>query len=184
MRVYRSRLPDVDIPEEDIFHFLFERPDRRCNEHVEVLIDAHSTRRMTGGQLREASLRFAGGLQQRLGAQNGQVLAIFAHNSINYSTVLFGSLAAGLTVTVANPAYHVHELVYQLRGSGAQFIVASFDVLSVARKAAVEAGILATRIVVLDAHRQSNLEPMSVDEHITHIYVILPALPVDQKALS
>ncbi|RKP08694.1 hypothetical protein THASP1DRAFT_34596 [Thamnocephalis sphaerospora] len=175
--LYRSKLPDVEVPREDVFHFLFERPDRRSGEHAELLIDAHSTRRMTAGQLRKASLCFAGGLQQKLGTQDGQVLAIFSCNDFDYPAVVFGSLAAGLTVTTANPACHTHELVHQLRNSNAKYIVAGFDVLSVAKEAAAEMGIPAAHVVVMGARGPDDAEPLHASGHIT-VGALLAAQPI------
>src|SRR3989338_6073196 len=51
------------------------------------------------------SLQFAAFLQQKLGLQKGQRLAIMLPNVFQYPIVMFGALQAGLIVVNVNPLY-------------------------------------------------------------------------------
>jgi long-chain acyl-CoA synthetase len=74
-------------------------------------------------QVDEASRNFAAWLQQSVGLQKGDRVAIMLPNLLQYPVVLFGVLRAGLVVVNVNPQYTVHELEHQLRDSGATAIV-------------------------------------------------------------
>ncbi|RKP06508.1 4-coumarate-CoA ligase [Thamnocephalis sphaerospora] len=165
--VYTSTHPSVQIPAQSIFDYLFERPESRLNESAVIFADAHSRRRLTAAQLRKASLCFAAALQQQLGTKRGEVIAVFSPNDVDYPTVLYGSLAAGLAVTIANPAYHTHELVYQLRNSNSRYIIADREALPIAKRAAKEVGILDSHIIVIGARDRHGVEPAKVDNHRT-----------------
>ncbi|RKP08639.1 hypothetical protein THASP1DRAFT_15415 [Thamnocephalis sphaerospora] len=172
--IYRSKLPDIEIAEDDIFHFLFERPERRSHEDVEILVDAHSAKRMTAGQLREDSLRFAGGLRQ-LGAESGQTIAMFASNDIDYPIAIFGSLAAGLTLMFANPSYC--NTIQQLYKSGARYFVTSPDTHSAALLGAKEVGIPESHVILMGLREQDGVKPLCTDGYNT-MQTLLSAQPI------
>jgi long-chain acyl-CoA synthetase len=69
------------------------------------------------------SALFAAYLQQKLGLQKGERLAVMLPNLLQYPVVLFGALRAGLVVVNVNPLYTARELQYQLTDSGAAAIV-------------------------------------------------------------
>ncbi|RKP06507.1 4-coumarate-CoA ligase [Thamnocephalis sphaerospora] len=180
--VHVSLLPEADVPALSIFDYLFERPESRVNEDALVFTDAHSERSMTAAQLRDICLRLAAALQQQLGAKRGEVVAVFSPNDIDYPTAIFGSLAAGLTVTMSNPAYHVHEFVYQLRNSNTRYIIVDKESLPVATRAAKEVGIPDAHIIVMGARDRRGVEPAQVNGHRTLQSLIQaasgPATPV------
>lgn len=66
---------------------------------------------------------FAAFLQQRLGLQKGERLAVMLPNSLQYPVAVFGALRAGLAVVNVNPMYTASELAFQLNDSGASAIV-------------------------------------------------------------
>ena len=69
------------------------------------------------------SAAFAAFLQQRLGLQKGDRVALMMPNILQYPVALFGVLRAGLTVVNVNPLYTPRELEHQLKDSAAQAIV-------------------------------------------------------------
>ena len=69
------------------------------------------------------SRAFAAYLQQTLGLQKGERIAIMLPNLLQYPVALFGALRAGLTVVNVNPLYTARELRHQLVDSGAVAIV-------------------------------------------------------------
>ncbi len=78
---------------------------------------------LTYEQLDDYSTRFAAYLQQALGLQKGERLAIMLPNILQYPVALFGAFKAGLTVVNVNPLYTERELEYQLKDSGATAIL-------------------------------------------------------------
>lgn len=78
---------------------------------------------MTFGELDMLSARFAAYLQNTLGLQKGDRVAIQMPNLLQYPVVMFGVLRAGMIVVNMNPLYTPREMEHQLRDSGAKAIV-------------------------------------------------------------
>jgi long-chain acyl-CoA synthetase len=79
-------------------------------------------KRMTYGNLRDASNRFAAGLQG-LGVQPGDRVALLLPNSPQFIIAYYGILKAGAVVVPLNPLYTEHELTFHLADSGAVVVV-------------------------------------------------------------
>jgi long-chain acyl-CoA synthetase len=74
-------------------------------------------------ELGRMSAAFAAWLQNEIGMQKGDRIAIMMPNLLQYPVVLFGALRAGCTVVNVNPMYTARELRHQLNDSGAKAIV-------------------------------------------------------------
>jgi long-chain acyl-CoA synthetase len=74
-------------------------------------------------ELDRLSRNFGVYLQQGLGLQKGERVAIMLPNLLQYPVALFGALRAGLVVVNVNPLYTARELQHQLADSGAATIV-------------------------------------------------------------
>lgn len=74
-------------------------------------------------ELDQKTRDFAAYLQQELGLNKGDRVAIMMPNLLQYPIALFGILRAGLTVTNINPLYSPRELKHQLVDSGASCII-------------------------------------------------------------
>ncbi len=59
---------------------------------------------------------------QAEGIEKGDMVAIYAPNSVEYAVVLHGALLAGATVTTLNPLYREREVEHQLHDAGAKAI--------------------------------------------------------------
>lgn len=87
----------------EIFHKnAREHPDRRCV--TETASSAAPERRFTYKQVYEASNVLANQLHNA-GITNGDVVMIFAYRSVELVIAFMGTLAAGATITVLDPAY-------------------------------------------------------------------------------
>jgi long-chain acyl-CoA synthetase len=71
----------------------------------------------------QLSLQFAAYLQNELGLNAGDRVAIMMPNLLQYPVALFGVLRAGMVAVNVNPLYTAHELEHQLKDSGAKAIV-------------------------------------------------------------
>jgi acyl-CoA synthetase (AMP-forming)/AMP-acid ligase II len=105
--------------------------------------DAATGAGMTYDQLADSADRLARGLIER-GAQPGDVLMVVAANCAEFPWVLHAALAAGLTVTPANPLLTARELANQLARTRARFVVASPPALRAVTEAAATAGTTPT----------------------------------------
>ncbi|GAB4045836.1 AMP-binding protein [Spirosoma litoris] len=80
-------------------------------------------KQITFGELDKLSAQFASFLQNDLGLQKGDRLAIQMPNTLQYPVAMFGALRAGLAVVNTNPLYTPREMQHQFKDSGAKAIV-------------------------------------------------------------
>jgi len=110
-----------------------------------ALIDGPSGRSYTYAQLEALIRRAAAGLA-RHGFSQGDVLAIYSPNLPEYAIAFHAVALSGGINTTINPLYTVDELTYQLRDSGARYLITVGPFLDKALAAARAVGI--TRIFV------------------------------------
>ena len=100
----------------ELFEQAFEKwPDRPSYSNMGTT--------MTYRQLDEQSMQFACYLQQTLGLERGERVAVMLPNILQYPVAMCGIFRAGLVVVNANPLYTARELEHQLHDSGAKCIV-------------------------------------------------------------
>ncbi|RAH86406.1 acetyl-CoA synthetase-like protein [Aspergillus japonicus CBS 114.51] len=160
-----SLYPSVEIPNVDIWTFLFERKDREYPDDKVIYEDADTKRTYTCQGVRDTALAFGQGLKAMLDWRKGDVLALFTPNSIDTPAVTWGTHWAGGVVSPSNPAYTAEELAFQLKNSGAKGLVTQYHLLSVATIAAQEAGIPHDRIILIGDER----DPQAKFKHFTSI---------------
>ncbi|KAM0118184.1 hypothetical protein ACP6JC_005260 [Aspergillus fumigatus] len=146
-----SPYPSIEIPNVDLWTFLFERKDRPFPDNK----DADTKRQYTYQDVKETALAFGNGLKAVLDWKKGDVLALFTPNCIDTPAVMWGTHWAGGVVSPANPAYTVEELAFQLKNSGAKALITQMALLPVARAAAKQAGITEDRIILIGDERDS-----------------------------
>ncbi|MET1254296.1 long-chain-fatty-acid--CoA ligase FadD [Aliikangiella maris] len=78
---------------------------------------------LTYQQMDQLACQFAAYLQQELGLQYGDRIAIMMPNLLQYPIAIFGAFKAGLTVINVNPLYTARELKHQLVDSNADAII-------------------------------------------------------------
>ncbi|PYH63316.1 acyl--CoA ligase [Aspergillus vadensis CBS 113365] len=160
-----SRYPPVDIPDLDIWSFLFERKDKPFPDDKVIYQDADTQRSYTYQQVKDAALTFGKGLKATFDWKKGDVLALFTPNSIDTPAVMWGAIWAGGIVSPSNPAYTAEELAFQLKNSGAKVLITQAPFLPVATAAAKEAGIPEDAIILIGDQR----DPQARIKHFTSI---------------
>ncbi|OGE53679.1 hypothetical protein PENARI_c007G01916 [Penicillium arizonense] len=160
-----SNYPPVDIPELDLWTFLFERKDRPFPDDKILYQDADTQRHYTYKSLRDASLDFGKGLKALYDWRKGDVLALFTPNTIDTPVLMWGTLWAGGVISPANPAYTVDELAFQLKNSGAKAVATHASVLAVAAEAAKKVGIPADNVFLVGDER----DPSARVKHFTSV---------------
>jgi 4-coumarate--CoA ligase len=130
MNIYRSPIPDIKIPDESLFTFLFEgKIDREIPGTIPAFIDAPTRRSLTRSEFKAACLSLGWGLKnifaKKLGGvkiARGDTVMIFSPNCFAWPLALFGSIAGGLKTTFANPSYTNEELSRRWKSSGAKVV--------------------------------------------------------------
>lgn len=78
---------------------------------------------ITYRELDHLSKNFAAYLQNILGLQKGDRIAIQMPNLLQYPIAMIGAMRAGLTIVNTNPLYTPREMMHQFRDSGAKAIL-------------------------------------------------------------
>lgn len=141
---------NVDIPQVSLPTYVFESPSAPLPE-TPLLLDAEKPDRyhLSASDLRKWCKRFAVGLQ-KAGLQPGDRVLLFSGNTIFFPVVFLGTIMAGGVFTGANPTYVARELAYQLRDSGAKFLICAEASLDTGIEAADTAGLSHDKVFVFD----------------------------------
>ena len=128
--IFRSPLPDVEFPDTALTPFVLRHARRLAGKPA--LIEGHTGRTVTYGELDHAVRSFAGGLLAR-GLSQGDVVALLSPNIPEFATVFYGTALAGGVVTTFNPTYTDREIHHQLVDSGATLLVTVAPLADLAR---------------------------------------------------
>ncbi|WP_395840318.1 long-chain-fatty-acid--CoA ligase FadD [Edwardsiella tarda] len=124
-KVWLKRYPE-DVPTEidpDHYASLVEMFEHAVARYADQPAFINMGQVMTFRKLEERSRAFAAYLQNGLGLQKGDRVALMMPNLLQYPIALFGILRAGMVAVNVNPLYTPRELEHQLNDSGASAIV-------------------------------------------------------------
>src|SRR5947209_18154793 len=136
--IFRSRFPDVEIPEVGLAEFVIEKAETYGDRPA--LIDGPTGRTVTYAGLARTVRALAAGLTQR-GFRKGDVLAVYSPNLPEYAAVLHAVAMVGGITTTVNPLYTERELAGQLADAGASFLITVAPLLEKAVAASPETGV-------------------------------------------
>ncbi|KAI8323626.1 acetyl-CoA synthetase-like protein, partial [Martensiomyces pterosporus] len=91
----------------------------------QVFVDSSTGCSLTAGELKSYIFRFATGLRKSIGLVAGDIVAVFALNSINFPIAAHGVVASGAVCALANPTYGPRELAHYLSNAKCKAIVVS-----------------------------------------------------------
>ncbi|KZF26824.1 acetyl-CoA synthetase-like protein [Xylona heveae TC161] len=148
-----SSYPLQDIPDIDLWDFLFERKDRKFPDDKVIYLDPYTKRSYTYAQTRKTALDFGKGLKSQWDWQKGDVLAVFSPNCIDTPAITWGTLWTGGIISSANPSYTVDELAFQLGDCQAKALVTQKPLLKLAVEAARRVGLSPDRIILIGDER-------------------------------
>ncbi|WP_374339600.1 long-chain-fatty-acid--CoA ligase [Leeia sp.] len=118
---YPAGIPaEIDMSEFSSLADLFEQSVKKYSSRPAF---HNMGKSLSYAELDELSARFASYLQNGLGLQKGDRVAVMMPNVLQYPIAMYGILRAGLTVVNVNPLYTPRELEHQLNDSGAHTIV-------------------------------------------------------------
>lgn len=121
--IYRSLRPSILIPKDpylSMSSFLFRNTSSHA--HKPALIDADTGESLTFTQLKSTVAKVSQGLIH-LGIKKGDVVLIFAPNSIQFPICFLGIVSIGAIATTVNPLYTVTELSKQVRDSNPKLVI-------------------------------------------------------------
>jgi 4-coumarate--CoA ligase len=121
--------------------YLFGKPGSPLPDKVAFYdADRPDTHYLTQKTFRSWSQRLAVGLR-KAGLKPEDRVLLFSGNSIWFPVVFMGILMAGGIFTGANPGYVARELSYQLKDSGAKFLICADGSLELGVEAAESIGM-------------------------------------------
>ncbi|XP_042476791.1 probable CoA ligase CCL7 [Macadamia integrifolia] len=121
--IYRSLRPSVVYPKDanlSMVPFLFRNSSSYSDELA--LADADSGETLTFAQFKTMVAKVAHGLLH-LGIKKGDVVLIFAPNSIQFPLCFLGIVALGAIATTVNPLYTTGELSKQIKDSHPKLVI-------------------------------------------------------------
>jgi acyl-CoA synthetase (AMP-forming)/AMP-acid ligase II len=136
--VLRSPHPDVTIPDVPLTPFVLERAAELGEKAA--LVDGPSGRTISYSQLAGLVRRVGAGLAAR-GFKEGDVLAIFSPNLPEFVAAFHAVCSIGGINTTVNSLYTADEVAYQLKDSGARFLLTVSPFMDRAADAAGRTGI-------------------------------------------
>jgi acyl-CoA synthetase (AMP-forming)/AMP-acid ligase II len=138
--IFRSPSPDVDIPEGALTPFVLQRATDLADKPA--FIDGATGRTLTFGQFANGVKGIAARLSDQ-GFRQGDVFGIFAPNSPEWAVGYHAVASLGGVSTTINSLYTADDVAYQLKDSGAKFLMTVPAFLDRAKDAADRAGIVA-----------------------------------------
>uniref|UniRef100_A0A0D6QTL9 AMP-dependent synthetase/ligase domain-containing protein n=1 Tax=Araucaria cunninghamii TaxID=56994 RepID=A0A0D6QTL9_ARACU len=121
--IFRSLRPPLILPKDEyanMVSFLFR--NSAAYSHKLALADADSGEKLCFGEFKRRINQVGSGLSQ-LGIEKGDVVLIFAPNSINFLLCFLGIVSIGAVVTTVNPLYTTAELSKQVDDSKPNLII-------------------------------------------------------------
>jgi acyl-CoA synthetase (AMP-forming)/AMP-acid ligase II len=143
-----SPFPDVQIPELSVYDFVFGTVEAADQDSI-AIVDSARAAQTSYQELIAGINAFAGALAQR-GVGAGQVVALFAPNSLHFAIAFHAILRAGATATPINALYRESEVAAQLVDSGATTLITIAALLDCAKSAAAQSDLADSQIIVLD----------------------------------
>lgn len=121
LRFYPKGVPYTINP--DAYASISALIEEGCRRFSDKPAYACMGKQITYEELDRLSQQFASFLQNELGLQKGDKLAIQMPNTLQYPVAMFGALRAGLVVVNTNPLYTPREMQHQFKDSGVKAIV-------------------------------------------------------------
>ncbi|KAL2357169.1 putative 4-coumarate-CoA ligase [Cryomyces antarcticus] len=162
----------IPIPQVSLPTSLFTSPTEPLPT-TPILIDAERPDEysLSLSTYRLWSQRLAAGLQHA-GLKPGDRVLLFSGNTLFFPVVLLGVIMAGGIFTGANPTYVARELAYQLKDSGALFLITVEGSLDTAMEATESIGMSKDRVFVFDDGRATfdrKAQGRGETRHWTHL---------------
>ncbi|KAJ3217635.1 putative fatty-acid--CoA ligase FadD10 [Clydaea vesicula] len=159
--IFKSPFPDFPIPQHlDTVSFLFDNLTE-VEKLKTALIDQKNGLKLNYSEFVNKINSISNGLLKNLKLNKWDVVGIWSPNHIDYISAVYGIVRAGLTVTTANPSYHIDEIVYQLKDSNAKALITHKSIYKDALNAAAMLNIPRERIFIFGEEKIENVNRLS-----------------------
>lgn len=148
---YKSRWT-IDVPVINLASLLLQSPTEPLSRTHKCYLDAArpETHYLPTHDFRLWSQRFAAGLLKS-GLQPGDRVLLFSGNDLFFPVVFMSVVMAGGVFTGANPTFVARELAYQLKDSGATYLICTTESLDTGIEAAKQAHIPQDHVFAYDS---------------------------------
>ncbi|KAK3715228.1 hypothetical protein LTR37_007195 [Vermiconidia calcicola] len=155
MKIYKSRKPDIELPELDLLTLLFDSSWCLAKDDTKIHIEAANPENsISKAEARDFVRRIAYVLRNQygLGARGpGKDVVLTMSSGSPFIPVFFYSLVAvGAVFNGASTSFRVTELVQQIKDANPSLLVCTSEYQAVMAEAAERTGILQERVLVLD----------------------------------
>jgi 4-coumarate--CoA ligase len=142
---FKLPIPKVSLPT-----FVFDSPTAELPK-TPVYLSAKEPDKywLSVHDVRLYAQRLASGLR-KAGLKPGDRVLLFSGNTLFFPSVVMGVIMAEGVFTGANPTYVARELAYQLKDSGAKFLICAEANLDTGVAAAKEAGLSSSQVFIFD----------------------------------
>ena len=79
--VFKSRFPDIEIPKIGVYQYVTSNPSG-INDEKLIFIDAATEKKLSFGEFKRDTKRFAAGLINKVGFKRGNTLAVISPNHV------------------------------------------------------------------------------------------------------
>lgn len=123
-RYWKDYLPsgvtlEIDIPEDISMRDIFKKYTKDYSDKTFIIYD---NKEYTYKDIQKLTIRFASALLN-LGVKKGDVIALWLSNCPQFIISYFATMIIGGTVTAISPLYVAREMAYQVKDSGAKFLI-------------------------------------------------------------
>lgn len=169
---YLSPFPDVKLVDMDLLKYLFSNPNN-CPPDKPIYCDAVTGECRTYADILHRTKCLVTGLRE-LGVREGDVVALFSPNTIDYAIQCYAILGAGAIVSPANYASTANELHNQLQTAVATFLIAHSSLLEVAGQAVQ--GTSVRKLIQANGqnNKQATIEQLVSKSEPGHLFAIPP----------
>jgi len=110
---------EIEIPEDISLVEIFEKGAKEYSDNIAM---DYYGREFTFKEMDNLTRRFASVLLN-LGLKKGDVVALWLPNCPHFSICYFATLSLGATLTAISPLFVAREMAYQIKDSGAKFLI-------------------------------------------------------------
>ena len=174
-RYWKDYLPpgitlEIEIPEDESLIDLFKKG---AEEYGEKICMNFYGREFSFNELDNLTRRFTTALID-LGVKKGDVVALWLPNCPQYSISYFGVIGAGATLTAISPLFVAREMAYQIKDSGAKYLILIERFMKQYNRAAKQ-GLPLEKVIVINMEGK---EPdVLEDDKIIHFNSLMEKFP-------
>lgn len=171
---YRGPLPDIDVPDVDLYTLLFADLSEADSVRT-AFVEPATGLQLSYGEVKQQTDAVATWLSAHA-VGPGSAVAIDLPNCPHYAAAFHGIARTGAATTPVNPAAIASEIARQLRETAASYVITNQALLPKVAEAAVVAGLPAEAVIVIDPVEDS---PHTAWLQLLHTPIALPQLSID-----